>query len=260
LSIVTEEAVFPFPRVKLIESDGEPLESDWHVRAIQLLIDVVSYHLRGRDDFYCGGNMFIYYSEKQARNRDYRGPDFFFVQGVPRLPMRPYWAVWDEEGRYPDVIIELLSATTAKVDRTTKKDIYEKTFHTHEYYCYDPDAQRLEGWRLINHRYEPIAPNDQGWLWCEELGLWLGPWEGKFQDNPATWLRFYDAAGKLGPTFAEGAQDEAEAERQRAEAERQRAEAERQRAEAAEAELAQLRAALAEKEQAGPAAGGAEGA
>src|SRR5690349_6825156 len=70
----------------LIESDGIPLESHWHVLQIHLLIDSISYWFRFRDDFYAGGNMFIYFSEEQARNRDYRGPDFFYVDGVNRWP------------------------------------------------------------------------------------------------------------------------------------------------------------------------------
>jgi Uma2 family endonuclease len=273
----------PLPQVELVETDGEPLESEWHRYAMNLLIDAVSYHLRQRDDFYVGGNMFIYFSEEQARNRDFRGPDFFFVEGTRREPMRPYWAVWLEGGRYPDVIIELLSPRTALVDRTTKKDVYEQVFHTAEYYCYDPITQQLEGWQLHCGHYQPLAPNAQGWLWCDRLQLWLGTWDGAYMTRQATWLRFYDAQGQVVPVFAEAAQQQAEAaqqqaeaaqqqaeatqqqaeterqraeterqraetERQRAETERQRAETERQRAETAETELAQLRARLVQLE------------
>src|SRR5207248_1628430 len=150
------------PNVPLVESDGEPLESHWHVLQISLLIEVLTYWFRDRSDFYVGGNMLIYFSEEQARNRDYRGPDFFFVDGVPRLPMRRYWAVWQEGGRYPDVIIELLSPTTATEDRTTKKALYERTFRTQEYFCYDPQTEQLEGWRLgPRRRYRGISPNDR---------------------------------------------------------------------------------------------------
>src|SRR5689334_8039697 len=153
------------PKVQLIETDGVPSESHWHVLQIALLLDLVAYWLRDRNDYYAGGNMFIYFSEEQARNRDYRGPDFFFVDGVNRLPLRPYWAVWQEEGRYPDLIIELLSPTTAKEDRTTKKALYERTFHTSEYFCYDPDTEQLEGWRLgSRRRYQAIKKNERGWL------------------------------------------------------------------------------------------------
>jgi hypothetical protein len=33
---------------------------------------------RERQDYFVGGNMFIYYSRRQVRNRDFRGPDFFW--------------------------------------------------------------------------------------------------------------------------------------------------------------------------------------
>src|SRR5947209_5684265 len=140
---VRAQAQVALPAVKLIESDGVPLESPWHVGAISLLIELLTWYWRARDDFYVGGNMFLYFSEEQARNRDYRGPDFFFVDGINRFPSRPYWAVWQEGGRYPNVIIEFLSPTTAEEDRTTKKRLYERTFRTPEYFCYDPDTQRL---------------------------------------------------------------------------------------------------------------------
>jgi Uma2 family endonuclease len=217
----------PLPEVELIEEDGEPLESDWHRRAMNLLIDAIGYHYRDRNDFYVGGNMFIYFNEEQARNRDFRGPDFYFVWGVNREPMRPYWVVWKEGGRYPDVIIELLSPKTAVEDLTTKKEIYEQVFRTPEYFCYDPATQELRGWRLVGGEYQPLEANEQGRLWCDQFELWLGPWTGKFQGHEAVWLRFFDNEGNVVPLAAEG---------------------ERQRAEAAEAELAQLRARLAELE------------
>src|SRR5262249_3404374 len=120
------------PQVELIETDGEPLESPWHWTAIVLLVDCVRSPLRGRVDYFVGGNMFLYYSEDQARNRDYRGRDFFFVDDVDGQRPRRWWAVWQEGGRYPNLVMELLSATTAEVDRTTKKDLYERTFRTPE--------------------------------------------------------------------------------------------------------------------------------
>ena len=72
------------PKVELLESDGEKLETEWHRIVINLLLECLHNHLRGRNDYYANGNSFIYYSETQARNRDYRGPDFFFVKNVER--------------------------------------------------------------------------------------------------------------------------------------------------------------------------------
>jgi Uma2 family endonuclease len=242
-----QEPVVVLPPERLPETDGVPLETPWHRDAMNLLIELVRCRLQGRHDFFVGGHMFIYYSMRQVRTREYRGPDFFFVKEVDGTRPRDYWAVWEEEGRYPDVIVELLSPTTAREDRTTKKRLYEQTFRTPEYFCYDPETRQLEGWRLTNQGYQPIPPNEQGWLWSEQLGVWLGTWEGTFQHVHGTWLRFYDAQGQLVLLTGESERQRAEQEHQRAEQERQRAEQEHQRAEAAEAELTRLKALLAEK-------------
>ena len=74
---VTERYWVPEPAIELPTEDGEPLESPWHRAQINLLIECVHAHLRDRDDYFVGGNMFLYYSAQQARRRDYKGPDFF---------------------------------------------------------------------------------------------------------------------------------------------------------------------------------------
>jgi Uma2 family endonuclease len=241
-SVMTWED-FNFPPSDLPETDGEPLDTAWHRDAINVLVDSFK-QSRGDDrSFYCGGNMFIYYSSDQAeaamkRDFKYRGPDFFVVLDVDGRPQRGSWRVWEERGRYPNVIIELLSPSTAKEDLTTKKKLYEQTFRTPEYYCYDPDNQELLGWRLTGGRYEPIRHNEHGRLWSHELNLWIGRWQGEYQQTDAVWLRFFHPNGDLVETFTE-------AERRNAEAERRNAEAERQRANALQQALAELQDKLA---------------
>ena len=195
IMVPTSQETFPEIPKDLPEEDGVPLESDWHRVEMNLLIELVTLHNQGRDDFFVGGNMFIYFDVQQARpNRNFRGPDFFYVSGVSLNPVaRAAWTIWDEGGRYPDVIIELTSPSTADVDHGVKKDVYERTFRTPEYFIYDPDTEKLQGWRLgENSRYHEIEPNEKGWLWCEQLGLWLGTWKGKFQGKENVYLRFYD--------------------------------------------------------------------
>nr|WP_322505530.1 hypothetical protein [Chroococcidiopsis cubana] len=46
---------------------------------------------------------------------------FFVALDVDGSRERQGWVVWEEDGRYPDVIVELLSPSTAKVDRGVKK-------------------------------------------------------------------------------------------------------------------------------------------
>ncbi len=261
------------PALELPTEDGIPLETAWHRAEINLLIECIRYHWRERTDFYTGGNMFIYFSLEQAEavarevraeleegkilppsRRTYRGPDFFVVKDVDGTKQREAWVVWEEEGRYPDLIIELLSPSTARTDRTTKKALYERTFHTPEYFCYDPRTQTLEGWRLQGERYASLTPNAQGWLWSEVLQLWLGTWEGEFQREHAVWLRFFDADGNLVPTEAEAAKARARAAEARAAQEAEARRAAEARAEAAEAELARLRAELARLRDESPSA------
>ena len=186
------------PPTDLPSDDGDKTESPWH--ALGALLIVASYvAARGgrRDDFFIGANMFLYYSMRQVRNRDYRGPDAFIVKGVEGTRPRDSWIVWEEDGRYPDVLFELLSPSTEAADLSTKKDLYEQVFHTPEYFCIAPDVQRLLGFRLQGRRYAPIAPDARGFLFSEELGMWLGPWTGPYLGEHRTWPRFYDGDGKL---------------------------------------------------------------
>ena len=232
----------PMPPTDLIFDDGIPLESNRHRIAMNLLIDSLYQHWRDRSDFFAGGNMFVYYSSEQARNRNFRGPDFFVVLDVDSTISRQGWVVWEENGRYPDVIVELMSPSTARVDLGTKKQIYEQTFRTPDYFVFDPfDPNSLQGWHLeSSNGYQPLAPNERGWLWCQSLELWLGTWEGIYQRESAIWLRFYDREGNLVFVSEEAARHNLEQEHQRAEQEHQRAEQERQRAERLAARLQEL--------------------
>jgi len=99
----------PLPPTDLIFDDGEPLESNRHRIAMNVLIDSALQALSDRSDFFAGGNMFVYYSRNQAMNRDFRGPDFSVALDVAGDLERQGWVVWEEEGRYSDVIVELMS-------------------------------------------------------------------------------------------------------------------------------------------------------
>jgi Uma2 family endonuclease len=242
----------PEPPTDLIFDDGEPLESNRHRIAMNVLIDSVLVAFEGRTNYFVGGNMFVYYSRQQAMNRDFRGPDFFTVLDVEDTERdRQGWVVWEEDGRYPNVIVELMSPSTAKTDKTVKKDLYERTFRTQSYYIYDPfDPDSLQGWSFNDSQhYQPIVPNEQGWLWCEPLGLWLGKWEGYIRREPSNgtchWLRFYDGAGQLvllQDEIAQAAQQEVQAAQQ----EVQTAQQEAQKAQARAKRLADRLRALGE--------------
>src|SRR5262249_34178327 len=157
------------------------LETDWHRLCITLLIESVYHRLRHRNDYYVGGNMFIYYNKESALKKDFRGPDFFFVDGdVSLSPPRRYWVIW-HEWKAPDAIIELSSPSTDKEDRTRKFGVYEREMKVRNYFIYDPVKGLLDGWELNRSgRYQKLKPNDAGWLWSSALKLWVGEWEGEY--------------------------------------------------------------------------------
>jgi Uma2 family endonuclease len=188
----------------LPSNDGDPLETPWHRFQMNLLIDVVQHHWRDRRDYFVGGNMFLYFSDRQVFNKDFRGPDFFLVKDCDRKPDRPYWATWQEHGRFPNVIIELLSPSTAEIDRTVKKELYNSTFHTREYYLFDPGIESFEAFHKHNGQYETIRPEENEMVWSKELEAYLGKWVGGYSClQNRCWLRLFDVHGNLIPTPTE---------------------------------------------------------
>jgi Uma2 family endonuclease len=179
--------------------DNEPLETPQHLKAMNVLIDSLRHAWADRQDVYIGGNMFLYFSPDQVRNHGYCGPDFFVVQHTRKDNNRQAWVVWEEGGRTPDLVVELLSTSTKNFDLDGKKTLYRKQLKTPDYVVCDPldPDSLLQGWHLHRNRYQKLRPNDRGWLWCESLGLWLGTWFGTIKQETGTWLRFYDVRGQL---------------------------------------------------------------
>jgi len=226
-----QELEAQMPDGRRLLSDEPEMESSLHYMQLLRLVTSLEWAWRERDDFFIGANLTVYFSRQQLKHRDFRGPDFFLVKNTSREP-RTSWVVWEEDGRYPDLIIELLSDSTATVDRTLKRQIYAERFHTPEYFYFSPDTYEFAGFRLNFNHYEPIEPNREGWLWSEILGFYLGVDQGQ--------LRYFSLEGSLIPTPDEAAKREivrAEQEAQRAEQEAQRAEQEKSRADRLAAQL-----------------------
>jgi Uma2 family endonuclease len=234
--------------------DGMPMESDRHVLQMILLMETLKRHWAGREDVAVHGNMFVYFSPEQVITHDFRGPDFFAAQGVRRREDRKSWLVW-QEGKGPDVVIEIISRKTARVDKTLKKQIYQDVLQVPEYYWYDPFSYKLAGFILRGGKYEPIPLAAGGGFFCEQFNLALVKWEGEYGNNQSVWLRWALPDGTLLPTGEELAAQEqqradeawqrAEEEQQRAEEAQRRAEEEQRRAEEAQRREQELEALLA---------------
>jgi len=233
LDIDPEAALARLPTdLDLPYSDGMPMDSPWHRACMNLLIESVEGHWRGRKDFYVGGDMFLYFSTEHVFNKDFRGPDVFVVLNVEHDKPRRSWVMWQEGGKMPDLIIELSSPSTKHIDREEKKKLYAATFRTQEYFIYDPETETLEGWTWTRYRYDKAVPVDSaGRAVSRILGASLGTFDCEYQGHRSKWLRLFSSEGQLIPTAEELVS------------------AEKARADAAEAELAQLRTELAALKQ-----------
>ena len=192
-----DEVKFP-PRD--IWSEEPPLESYAHLQQILILLQCLEWLWQDRNDYFAAANLSIYYSPNQKKSEDFRGPDFFVVLGTERRLERKSWLVWGEGGKYPDVIVEILSPSTAKIDRGEKKQIYQDIFRTPDYFWFDPETLELQGFRLMEGQYQAIEPTDRGWLWSDRLGLFLGIYQQQ--------LRYFNREAELIPTPAEVAKQE----------------------------------------------------
>ena len=196
MSITAEQFEALMPDGTQVESEYIEMESMLHYLQLALLVSCLDWLWRDRTDYFIGANLTIYFSRQQLRNRDFRGPDFFLVRNTSKRP-RKSWVVWEEEGKHPDLIIELLSNSTAETDKTTKKSLYQDQFRTQEYFWFSPDDLELTGFKLIGQEYQVIIPNQQGLLASEVLGLFLGIYQEK--------LRYFTPEGDLVPTPEEAA-------------------------------------------------------
>jgi Uma2 family endonuclease len=237
---LSPDFVKPPTQDELLYDDGIPMETYRHKLQMDLLVDPLSYWLRDRNAF-VGGNMFVYFSPHQLKNHDFRGPDMFAVLDVPKGE-RKCWVTW-EEGKSPDVVVELLSSSTASRDKTEKKEIYQKRLRVPEYFWFDPfNPSDFAGFSMGSDGYEPIIPDDQNRLVSKQLGLALVQWSGVFGYADTVWCRWATLDGVLLPTeheLAQEAQQQAQEAQQQAKEAQQQAQEALQRAEGGELLLAQ---------------------
>jgi len=217
-------------------SDGKPMaETDTHRDLMSTLIETLKAFYQADPRVYVSGNLLIFYEPRNKRR--HISPDVFVVKGVPKQ-VRPNYLVW-EEGKGPDIVIELTSSSTRQEDVKKKFDLYQNTLKVKEYFLFDPLGDYLDlplrGYRLRAGNYHPIRKVN-GRLPSQVLGLHL--------ERDGNQLRLYDPSTQQRlPTPQEAQQRDKQA-RQQAEQARQQAEQAQQQAEQAQrqAEQAQQRA------------------
>jgi Uma2 family endonuclease len=201
-------------KVEYPTSDGKPMaETTVHRDAMMDLIRTLEHFYAGDPMVYVSGNMLMFYEE--GNRRKHLAPDVFVTLGIPKR-LRHNYLMW-EEGKGPDLVIELTSKSTRREDQQKKRDLYRDTLHVREYFLFDPLAEYLkpplQGYRLVNGEYLPIEPVN-GRLPSDVTGLHL--------EAAGHSLRLYSLAlGRWLPTAAERLAEETTG-RQAAEAEVER--------------------------------------
>ena len=222
-------------------SDGRPMaETDWHRDLMAQLIATLQHFFRDQPNTYVSGNLLVFYRPNDKRR--HVSPDVFVTNGVPK-GSRPNYLIW-EEGKPPEVVIELTSKTTKREDLTTKMALYRDEMKVKEYFLFDPLEDYLkpsmQGFRLVSGEYRPIRLKD-GRFPSRVLGLHL-------ERNDVDLRLWNPTTGQWLPTDSERAEsaiEQAAHERERAEQARGQALQEQERAVSAEAEVDRLRKLLA---------------
>ena len=186
------------------ETDGKPMaEADVHWDQMVDLIHALREWFRGDPEVYVTGNLLMYYDEGDPKASV--APDVFMMRGVEDYQRRTY-KLW-EEGKGPDLVIEVTSKSTKSEDLRRKKTLYAD-LGVREYFIFDPLSEWLTP-TLVLHRltrgeYVPVeAGTDR--VPSKVTGLEFGVVDSR--------LRMFDpATGAMLPTADEEAEARREAE------------------------------------------------
>ncbi|MCA9794857.1 MAG: Uma2 family endonuclease [Candidatus Eremiobacteraeota bacterium] len=222
-------------------SDGKPMaETDLHRDQMFLLIQTLSDYYRDDPRVYVSGNILLFY--QQGDKRKHLAPDVLVVKGIDKR-RRNHYLLW-REGKAPDVVFEITSASTRQEDLGKKHRLYA-WMGVREYVLFDPRQEYLEPrlrlLRLAGETYVPVV----GKLFLETLGLELVIVDDQLrlmEPNGSLLATPTERAAELGATVA--VKDEALANKDQALAEKDQALAEKDQA------LAELGATVAAKDQA----------
>ncbi|MDE0126786.1 MAG: Uma2 family endonuclease [Bryobacterales bacterium] len=250
-------------KLEFPSGDGLPM-SDNNFQAVTMHYSgtALALHFEGRG--YVATDVLVYYDPNEPKTCV--APDVLVVLGLEGY-LRNSYKVWEEGGRVPDFVLEVVSNSTQERDAGRKRRTYAKLGVT-EYFRYAPTNRRMAG--MNGHRLVGETLSDGQWKPLPRLGEERIPSavlelelrvrqeyaQGSFRE-----LRFHDpATGKDLPTHREDkrareaerqrrlAEQRAREQAERAREEAERAcEAERQRRLAVERELEELRASLEEQ-------------
>ena len=240
------------------DSDGKPMaDNTKQFEWIVTLVDGLKTLFADDPDVFVAGDLLWYPVEGDNKTRI--APDALVAFGRPK-GHRGSYKQWEEGGVAPQVVFEVLSPGNTRREMANKLAFYDR-YGVEEYYLYDPDTGRLQGWWRQGERLVEI-PWMRGWTSprlgvqfdLDGIDLCLTRPDGRRFTSYVELMRWGESAqqraerealrAESAEQRAESAEQRAESAEQRVESAEQRAEREAQRAATAESELARLRALL----------------
>jgi Uma2 family endonuclease len=210
---------------------------------------------QGRPRSAVGGNQLMYYNPHDGR--DHISPDVYVI--FDRQPPPPAsWKTW-VEGKFPEIVFEISSASTQEIDVGTgpkgKVRLYGE-LGVQEYYIFDPQEEvqpPFQAYLRRGERLERVELNALGGIWSLLLETELRPqWMEESAERPAgLWLRAMDPETRQPVRVPEEVYRDLRIEEQaRQEAEQRAAQAELRAAQAEHRSQAEAQARLEAERQA----------
>lgn len=162
-----KEVIYP-------ESDGKPMaDNTKQFRWILTIYTGLASLFKDNPDVFVAGDLLWYPVEGDNKTRT--APDAMVVFGRPKGD-RPSYKQWEEGGIAPQVVFEVLSLGN-RLSELVEKFLFYQRFGVEEYYVYDPDTGRLDGWiRQPDGTLQPIEQME-GWV-SPRLGIRFGMQNG----------------------------------------------------------------------------------
>ncbi len=131
------------PRIRKIDyptGDGKPMaETEIHRDDMMDIIRTLQDYFATEPMVCVSGNMLMFYEE--GNRRKHVSPDVFVVRGIPKKERENY-LIW-EEGKAPDLVVELTSKSTKREDQQKPRLLYRDVLKVPEYFLFDPTEDYL---------------------------------------------------------------------------------------------------------------------
>ncbi len=115
-------------------TDGRPLgETDLHRDLMVTAVETLKLYHAGRR-VYVSGNILLFY--RPGNRRQHVSPDVLVTKGLQQQ-QRENYLLW-QEGRPPNIVIEVTSKSTREGDLEDKFEIYRDEVRVAEYFLFDP--------------------------------------------------------------------------------------------------------------------------